>query len=115
MVLCGFFLKFHELEKADMHWMFTPMYLCERQPSTGYPAYSLTNAECFAQNLWDIRNLFTFGYSEVQRLYAMADTASFNWHCNFLFFLPFQSQIFSETSSMLLQPWRCLEDDREIP
>lgn len=45
---------------GSLAWV-TPYVACER----------------FAKNLLDTRNLFTFGYVEVQRLYAMADTAAF--------------------------------------
>lgn len=57
----------------------------------GYAGYSLKNVKCLAKNLLDMRNLFTFGYSEVQRLHVLADTASFNWHYNFLFSFPLKS------------------------
>lgn len=48
-----------------------------RQPGRGYSASCQILKDLHKKNLGDTRNVFTFGYVEVQRLCAVADTAAF--------------------------------------
>lgn len=80
-----------------------------RQPGRGYSA-SCQILKDLHKNLGDTRNVFTFGYVEVQRLCAVADTAAFALALfNFLFLL-MSTEIFREIASGVTEKCCCKQD-----